>query len=139
MRLCASQIAPVYAHNAVQICKATHANAKLSAPMSGGRFLTNYGVNSATEPISFDPRRTSFLSESRARDASTKEKEIEDEGPQPHGRRLEAERTVDQHLPALQQRQVAPHRVWQLWLVQGSRRRRRRLIFFRARPCCPLQ
>jgi hypothetical protein len=60
MRLYVSQIAPVYAHNAVQICKATLANAKPSASMSGGRFLTNYGVNSATEPITFDTRRPSF-------------------------------------------------------------------------------
>ena len=139
MRLCASQIAPVYAHNVVQICKATLANAKPSAPMSGGRFLTNYGVNSATEPISFDPRRTSFLSESRARDASTKEKEIEDEGPQPHGRRLETWCTSTQCLPTLQQLEVATHCLWKLRLVQGSRRCRRWLIFLRAHTCCPLQ
>jgi hypothetical protein len=136
---CVRPIALVYAHNVGPICAATPANAKPNAPMSGGQYLTNYGVNSATEPISFDPRRTSFLSESRARDASTKEKEIEDEGPQPHGRRLETWCTSTQCLPTLQQLQVATHRVWKLWLVQGSRRCRRWLITLRARTCCPLQ
>ena len=139
MRLYVSQIAPVYAHNAGQTCKATPANAKPNALMSAGRYLTNYGVNSATEPITFDTRRPSFLSESRARDASTKEKEIEDEGPQPHGRRLETWITSTQCLPTLQQLKVATHSVWKLRLVQGSRRCRRWLIILRARTCCPLQ
>jgi hypothetical protein len=46
-------------------------------------------------------------SERRARDASTQEKEVEDEGSQPHGGRLE----VGQRVPALQQLEVATHRV----------------------------
>ena len=76
-------------------------------------------------------------SERRARDASTQEKEVEDEGPKPHGSRLEAGCSVGERLPALQQLEVAPHRVWQLRLVQGSRRSRRWLSRPRAHPCCP--
>lgn len=50
-------------------------------------------------------------SERRARDASTQEKEVEDEGSQPHGGRLEVGCPVGQRVPALQQLEVATHRV----------------------------
>jgi len=57
--------------------------------------------------------------------ASTKEEKVQDEGPQPHGRRLETRHPSAQCLPTMQHLQDATHSVRQLRLVQGSRRCRR--------------
>ena len=67
-------------------------------------------------------------------DGRSQEEEVEVEDPQPPRRRLEARRPVAQRVPALRHRQAAAHGLPDVRLVQGPRRRRRRLIVEPARP-----
>ncbi len=97
-----------------------------------GRAFIAPGGRERNENSGVEPGPTTailqWLLRGEGRRGCTQEKEIQNEGPQPHGWSVEVGRTVAQPLSSLWLGETSAHGVQGMWLVQEPRCNRSRII-----------